>query len=618
MNRLSLYLKYAHRSFWRGGVRSLFAVFSIAVGVAAIVALQTVGSNVTATVTGNAQQLNQGDVSVQASGTGLTARQYALFSQLKHQGKLQDYTPQLTVEGSASPIGGDAALASLQSVQAVEPAKFPFYGRITADDPSGAPISSLLRGTHDALVSQATATSLHVHPGNRINLRFGPRVGWHSRAYTVMGIIPDSAFSGDISSANQTVVVSYAGLARVARTAGDAANFVFIKTTTAHQAADLKMLLQHELGSAAGVQTAADVLNQNKQSSSQLTQFLTIMGLVAVVLGGVGIVNTMLVSVRRRRGEVAVLKSLGMKGSQVTFAFLLESVILGVAGSIVGIVTGLGVSIVVNDITANLMGVSLAWRIHAIPIATGVIVGVVFTVLFALLPLYRGLQVRPLAVLRDDDGASQMTFARRGLSLLANIGMIVGLAITMGVTAAFVIGFGSVAKDVVVGTGMGLGSLLVLGVLTQCFAWLVWLISKMPSLHSLTLRLALRNMNRQKRRLASTLLVLCIGMVSVGSIAITAQNIKSDIASSVSTDNSFDAVVFTGLGPRNQARVAAITRNCRSDVDRIRRSCQRRADNGDRRQTGAGCDRQCRLPGRNQEPAMSPGLSRESPVEISG
>ncbi len=558
MNRLSLYFRYAYRSFRRAGVRSMFAVFSIAVGVAAIVALQTVGANVDASLTGNAQHLNQGDVNVQASGGGFTPSQYALFGRLKRQGKLLDYTPLVAVDGMGRAVGGDAAIASLQSVQAVDPAKFPFYGRINADSPRGQGVSTLLRSNHDALISEATAASLHLHVGNSIAVSYGPNVGWHRQAFRVTGIVPDTAFSTGVSTANETVVVPYAALEPLAGRSGDAANAVFIKTSTARQAAQVKTTLRHRLGALPGVQTAADLQKQNQQGGRQLTQFLTIMGLVAVVLGGIGIVNTMLVSVRRRRNEVAVLKSLGMKGRQIIVAFLLESIILGIAGSIVGIAGGLGVSVVVNDITANLLGISLGWQVHPTPIVIGLIVGVVFTLLFSFLPLYRGLQVRPLAVIREDEETGARSLARRGADASVMVAMTVGLSVVMGVVAAAVIGFGGASKDVLVGIGIGLGSMVVLGVLTQCFAWLVWLISKMPSLRSLTLRLALRNMNRQKRRLASTLLVLCIGIVSVGSIAITAQNIKADLSGGVASDNSFNALVLTGLRPQDQTRVATV------------------------------------------------------------
>jgi predicted lysophospholipase L1 biosynthesis ABC-type transport system permease subunit len=559
MNRLSLYFKYAYQSFRRGDVRSMLAVFSIAVGVAAVVALQTVGANVNASLTGNAQHLNQGDVSVQASGSGFTPSQYSLFARLKHQGKLVDYTPLIAVDSMAEPVGGNPSLTALQSFQGVDPSKFPFYGRITADSPNGKAISSLLRSSNDALISQATAASLHLHVGSRVAMTYAPNAGWHKQTFRVAGIVADTAFASGFATANQTVIVSYAALEPIAGKAGDAANSVFIKTSTAQQAAQLKTTLRHDLGTLPGIQTAVDLQKQNQQGSTQLTQFLTIMGLVAVVLGGIGIVNTMLVSVRRRRGEVAVLKSLGMKGRQVTVAFLLESVILGTAGSIIGIAGGLGVSVVVNNITANLMGVSLSWHAHPTPIAIGLVVGVVFTVLFSFLPLYKGLQIRPLAVIREDEEAGSLSLAKRGINALATTAMTFALAIVIGVVAGFVIGFGSVSKDVLVGVGMGVGSLVVLAVLTQCFAWLVWLLSKIPSFRSLTLRLALRNMNRQKRGLASTLLVLCIGIVSVGSIAITAQNIKSDLSSGVTKDNTFNALMVTGLTNKDQARVAAAT-----------------------------------------------------------
>jgi ABC-type antimicrobial peptide transport system permease subunit len=70
--------------------------------------------------------------------------------------------------------------------------------------------------------------------------------------------------------------------------------------------------------------------------SRLLGDFIVVMGLGALLIGGVGIMNTMLVLVRRRTSEIAALKTFGLKGGQIGWLFFAESVLLGLIGSGVG------------------------------------------------------------------------------------------------------------------------------------------------------------------------------------------------------------------------------------------------------------------------------------------
>src|SRR5437660_4900728 len=95
MNALSLYFRYALRSFIRGRRRSLFGAFCVGVGVAAVVALGLVGGNFRDSVTGDARKMNRGDVAVSPPGMGFSLKEYAVFAGLKSRGRITGYTPRL-------------------------------------------------------------------------------------------------------------------------------------------------------------------------------------------------------------------------------------------------------------------------------------------------------------------------------------------------------------------------------------------------------------------------------------------------------------------------------------------------------------------------------------------
>ncbi|HEX8034200.1 MAG TPA: hypothetical protein VF510_10150, partial [Ktedonobacterales bacterium] len=88
MKRLGMYWKYATRSLLRGGQHTLLAIFCVAVGVMAIVALQLVGNMVNNALTGNIREGNGGDLAITSDITPFSSDQLTTFDQLTLQGTL--------------------------------------------------------------------------------------------------------------------------------------------------------------------------------------------------------------------------------------------------------------------------------------------------------------------------------------------------------------------------------------------------------------------------------------------------------------------------------------------------------------------------------------------------
>src|ERR1700694_5416893 len=100
-----LYWSYSTRSLLRGGQRTLLAIFCIAIGVLAIVALQLVGLSVNQALIGNIVEANGGDIRLNADLAPLRQRDLTVFQQLKQQGHITDYA-------TANDVGGSITLPS--------------------------------------------------------------------------------------------------------------------------------------------------------------------------------------------------------------------------------------------------------------------------------------------------------------------------------------------------------------------------------------------------------------------------------------------------------------------------------------------------------------------------
>jgi predicted lysophospholipase L1 biosynthesis ABC-type transport system permease subunit len=554
MRRFLFFSHYAFRSFRRSGGRAVFATFCVAAGVAAIVALQLVSANLRASITGNAQKTNRGDVSVTAPLGGMPLKVYQRFATLERQRAFLGYTPLIDTMTAIRPVGADRTKVTFAMVNGIDPIKYPFYDRIATTTPADMPLATVLGSPRDIVVNQAVFDKLGLHIGSKVTVA----IRAHSYTYTVTGIVPATALTitGNPFGLSFFGMVDYRRIQPAVLSLGSAANRIYIRTRDAAQAARVKDTLQASLGNLYTINTAADVEKQNKDAANNLDKFLTIMGLLALLIGGIGIINTMLVAARRRFKEIAILKALGMKSGEVVGTFALGTIVLGLAGGVVGVIVGIAMSLVVNQVTQSIMPTTvLVWQLRPGPIISGMIVALVGTVLFGVLPVYRESQVKPIAALRDEQAHAYKSLTSRAVILLRDGALTVALAMVMGVLAAFFVDFGSPSTNVVVGLTLGLGVLVVFGLLTEIFSWVILGVSKLPGLGNLTLRLTFRNLERQRRRMASTLLALCVGILAIGSIAIMAQNLKSEIGAAAASQNSFNVIVFYGLKASDQAKL---------------------------------------------------------------
>src|SRR5215469_12486644 len=97
--KLLFYVNYPARSLIRGGQRTLLAIFCVAVGVMAIVALQLVGLMINNALTSNVRNANGGDITVSSPGALFKQSDLAFFEQLKQDGAIQNYTASIYLQG---------------------------------------------------------------------------------------------------------------------------------------------------------------------------------------------------------------------------------------------------------------------------------------------------------------------------------------------------------------------------------------------------------------------------------------------------------------------------------------------------------------------------------------
>jgi putative ABC transport system permease protein len=579
MMRIRMYWSYATRSQIRGGQRSLLAIFCIAIGVMAIVALQLVSNAISLGLTGDARALNGGDLAITSANAPLTADQLSYFDALQSQGAITRYTALAVTSGEFHMT--TTGVSRFFQVNAIDPARFLLEGAPTFTSPANGSLNTLLHGD-TVVITDAMAKTLDIQQGatEQVYTRDG-----RSMRVTVGGIIKNTGFFRGpmllINLANFAAQPSATGLPLTYNTI-----YTNVPAHTDANATAAEKLIQRHFPLAT-IQTTKQALAGNQATVQQIQYFLQIVGLLALLIGGVGIVNTMQVLLRRRRIEIAMLKTAGYRRGDLYAMFGMEAGLIGLLGGVVGAAAGVGVSFLVKGLLENSLQFALTMAVDARTVGAGVAVGFFTAIIFGLLPIIRAGQVRPQAVLRDlPEGADwrshMLTIALLGLLVVLFFGL--ALSILQNVTvAALVVGgfaifltilsvfFGVVvvliSKLPVVESFRWWHALLVgaplvasvaltalapaFGVLCLVVMLLSIIVVLLPRASKANVKLALRNIGRQKARSVTTLLALYIGVFSIGLILVLGQNISTAIDSYLLSGNAINAEVIASSADRD-------------------------------------------------------------------
>lgn len=299
-------------------------------------------------------------------------------------------------------------------------------------------------------------------------------------------------------------------------------------------------------------QSTADQTADLQEGLSFLTIGLLVFAIIAVFVGSFVIYNTFRIIVAQRTRELALLRAIGATGGQVTRMVVLEALIVAFISSLIGILGGIALSqILAAALSAGGLGFPDG-PLTLLPrtVIVGVLVGVIVTLVAAVLPARRAARIPPIAAMRADLSATP----RKDLRTRAIVGLIVvGLGSAMVLVGLFS-GISNGLALLGVGAGLAfLGVSILAPLAARPFALFVgWPIRKAFKVAG---DLAVQNTRRQPRRTASTASALMIGVALVVFVAIFGASIKVSIGNTVGeifpADISASSTNFTsGVSPQ--------------------------------------------------------------------
>lgn len=572
--KVAFYFTYAVRSLLRGGQRTLLAIFCITVGVMSIVALQAVGQMINSSFTGNIRAANGGDITLTALGAPLKQRDLAFFDQLKKKHTIKNYTALMDFTGSTKL---DGLLRQTFLLRVVNPANFPLTTPPQFITPNNGRVSDLLVNSQ-VIVDQVLANQYGKKVGDTFSVH---AVNLNQTAITlhvkIVGIVNNT---GAFSQQKNIMVLSIHDFQRYAPHAPKTFNVMSIVTTNKAMTQQASAAIQNRFP-LVDVQTTDDVLKDRQAQVDVVKKFLEIAGLLALLIGGVGIINTMQVLLSRRKMEIAMLKTVGYRRLDLYLLFGIEAGLLGIIGGVLGALAAMGVSYLMLNLVQQLSPIVVTFYIDPFIIAGGVLIGLSTALIFGLMPIVRAANIRPLNVIRD------LGVSKHLGSIVLTIGLFLLLSVLFCAMSIFILGditlgisavYGTFVCLVVLSFVFGLVILILgklpvperfnlshLALVVACMGASAWLYQTSPTFGLIMLaisamgalvvllprswkvntKMALRNIARHRARTITTMLALFVGVFAIGLILVVGQNLRSHVDNILISNQVYNVIAVT-------------------------------------------------------------------------
>jgi len=519
----------------RGGVRGLRVFLAcLVLGVTAIAGIGSLAASVAAGIKADARDLLGGDAEARLAYRPADAAQRGFLAQ---SGSVSEIA---TMRAMARTQEGDRR--SLIELKAVD-AAYPLFGAVTLS-PAQSLAASLGRrdGRFGAAIDPAILSRLGLTIGDSVKigdavlqlratierepdaaaggLIFGPRVLISSEALPETGLIRPGALINYHYRLRLLPGVEPAAWAKTARGAFPEAGWQ--------------------------IRSFGDASPSLERLIDRVALFLSLVGLTALLVGGVGIGNAVGGYIKGKTATIATLKCLGASTRLVFAAYLVEIMALALLGIVVALLLGTLAPVMAAPLLASVLPISVRFGVYPAPLALAALFGLLTTFVFSLWPLAGIGRVPAGALFRDT-----VDRARRRLPAAA-LGATLFLVLGLGALAVFS------AQDRTVAVWFVLGAIAAFTVFWTAGAGIVLIAKGIGRPRHPTLRLALANLHRPGAPTAQIVLSLGIGLTVLVAVALVEGNLAREVDTRLPAEAP--AFYFIDIQPDQLAGFAEIVR----------------------------------------------------------
>lgn len=481
--------KMAFRDFRKNISRLLLFISSIVVGIAALVAISSFGENLTQDIDNQAKELLGADLVLENNKPIGDQKIDSLATQMASEVNFASMV--------AFPKTGNSRLTQVRALEG----PFPFYGALETIPASGD--ADFRSGGKKALVEKTLLAQFNAQVGDLI------KVG--EVEFVIVGELQkvpgQTGITATVAPAvyipmdylEETGLVQYGSRVEYSR------YFQFVDNT------DVEALIEPFEDEWEIDRVDADTVEDQKRSTGRsfanLSNFLSLVAFIALLLGCVGVASAVNVFVKEKLASVAVLRCLGVSSRDVLLIYLFEIIIMGFIGAVLGAFLGTLLQFVLPAVFADFLPVEVSFSVSWISVAFGVTTGLFVSVLFALLPLLKVRNVSPMATLRPETADS--TIFRDPLRWLVILGIL-----------AFIWGFSFyLLNNVNLAFGFTGFVVFAFGTLWAVAQLIIFLVRRfLPISFEYTLRQSLANLYRPNNQTVSLIATIGLGTAMISTL----------------------------------------------------------------------------------------------------
>ncbi|WP_180898577.1 ABC transporter permease [Martelella soudanensis] len=511
-NRLNLLLslKFALREM-RGGLSGFYIFLAcIALGVAAIAAVNSVSSAVNDGIAERGREILAADIRFERDNEPLAGDALAFIETL---GAMSQSVTMRSM--TRLPDGADQSLAEIKAVDGA----YPLYGAVISDP--AMPVGDALAetdGKYGVLVAPLLAERLGLAPGDGLLLG-----NVELRVSGTLVQEPDALSEG----------FAFAPRILISRQALDASGLIQIGSLAEY---GYRVRLTDPVVTPEAVKTDAEekfpdtgwqIRTSDRAAPSlsenvdRLSEFLTLVGLATLITGGVGIANAVSAYLESRRRAIAAFKCMGAPADMVVAIYFLQIMLVALIGIAIGLVLGAVIPLIALPLLSSLLEIAIPAGIFPMALGLAALFGLLTALAFALLPLAAARNVPATALLREhsfDEGRrpAWSFLAATGVTLAALAALAIFTAEERFVASVFL---ASVAAAFVV--------------LRLVAAAIKWSAAKAPRPRAPSLRLAIGNIYRPGALTGSVVMSLGLGLTLLVGLALIDGNLNRELSRSL-------------------------------------------------------------------------------------
>lgn len=479
----------ALRDFRQNKAKLLLFVSSIVIGIAALVAISSFGDNLSHDIDSQAKELLGADLVLE---NNKPLGEQALDSMAVEVAEEISFASMV-----AFPKAGDSRLVQVRALEG----GFPFYGEIVSVPASAA--DSFREGGKKALVEKILMDQFGAKVGDSV------RVG--ELTFEIIGELHEAPGQTGITATVAPIVyipmeyVEATGLVQYGSRVEYQRYYSFAEGTDVDELIKPYDEIWEE--DHVDADTVEDRKRRTGRSFENLSDFLSLVAFIALLLGCVGVASAVNVFVKEKLPSVAVLRCLGVSSRDTFLIYMAQIVIMGLIGSLLGAFLGSVIQYILPQVFSDFLPVDVSVEVSWKAIGFGIITGLFISVLFALLPLLKIRKVPPIMTLRTD--AEVVRFVKDPWRWLV-----------MGGIALFIFSF---SLYLLTGWEEALGFtgfvLLAFGVLWLVGTGIMWAIRKfLPLSLTYPVRQSLANLYRPNNQTISLIATIGLGTAMISTL----------------------------------------------------------------------------------------------------